>query len=231
MRKISKKIIEVPYISQAGLYPTGCESVSTVMLLRYLGIKITVDGFIEKYLIKQNFEVREGIVYGPDPRKVFCGNPYSEDGMGCYAPVICEAMNRVFAENIGEYDEQEQTNPACESVKSGKTLKGTYTAVDETNKAVEDLLTEYIDRDMPVIFWACIDMREPVTGPDWELLDGSGTFTWISNEHCMLLVGYDEEGYYFNDPYENHGLIRYPRELVEKRHRAQYSMAVGVRKR
>lgn len=212
MRKRSKKIIKVPYISQAGLYPTGCESVSTVMLLRYLGIDITVDEFIEKYLIRQEFEVREGIVYGPDPRKVFCGNPYSEDGMGCYAPVICDAMNRVFAEKIG------------------KTCRGTYIAVDETDRAVKDLLTDYIDRDMPVIFWACIDMREPITGPEWELLDGSGTFTWISNEHCMLLVGYDEEGYYFNDPYENHGLRRYPRELVEKRHRAQYGMAVGVKK-
>jgi uncharacterized protein YvpB len=47
----------------------------------------------------------------------------------------------------------------------------------------------------------------------------------------MLLVGYDDEGYYFNDPYENHGTIRYDRTVVEDRHKAQYSMAVGLREK
>ena len=44
----------------------------------------------------------------------------------------------------------------------------------------------------------------------------------------MLLVGYDEEGYYFNDPYENNGVVRYEKELVKKRHAAQHMQAVGV---
>ena len=44
-----KVCIDVPYIDQSKLYPTGCESVSTVMLLRFLGIDITVDEFIEKF--------------------------------------------------------------------------------------------------------------------------------------------------------------------------------------
>lgn len=35
--------IEVPYIDQSVKYPTGCESVSAVMLLKYLGYEITVD--------------------------------------------------------------------------------------------------------------------------------------------------------------------------------------------
>ena len=44
----------------------------------------------------------------------------------------------------------------------------------------------------------------------------------------MLLVGYDEKKYYFNDPYDNNGVIGYERELVEKRHVAQRSMAIGT---
>ena len=36
--------IEVPYIDQSVKYPTGCESVSAVMLLKYLGYEMTVDG-------------------------------------------------------------------------------------------------------------------------------------------------------------------------------------------
>ena len=74
-----KVCIQAPYIDQSGAYPTGCESVSAVMLLQFLGVDITVDEFIEKYLEKQDFEKRDGEMFGPDPRKYFCGSPYDED--------------------------------------------------------------------------------------------------------------------------------------------------------
>ena len=93
---------------------------------------------------------------------------------------------------------------------------------------IQKLLEKYIDQEMPVVFWACINMRKEITGPEWKLLDSGETFCWTSNEHCMLLVGYDEEKYYFNDPYNNNGVIGYERELVEKRHAAQHSMAIGT---
>ena len=32
-----------------------------------------------------------------------------------------------------------------------------------------------------------------------------------------MLVGYDENSYYFNDPYKNHGLIAYDKATVETR--------------
>lgn len=113
-------------------------------------------------------------------------------------------------------------------IENGETQRRLYTAVDETGAPMEELLERYIDKGMPVIYWACIDMREPIIGPEWKLIDTGETFTWISNEHCMLLVGYDDKGYYFNDPYESNGVIRYPKQLVEERHQAQYGMAVGV---
>ena len=47
----------------------------------------------------------------------------------------------------------------------------------------------------------------------------------------MLLVGYDDEKYYFNDPHNGNGLTGYARDIVEKRRRrAQHMQAVGVRK-
>ena len=49
-------------------------------------------------------------------------------------------------------------------------------------------------------------------------------------DELVTLGGNDEEGYYFNDPYDNNGLICYPKETVEERHRAQHMQAVGVRK-
>lgn len=224
MNQTGKKvIIHAPYIDQSVRYPTGCESVSAVMLLQYLGIDITVDEFIDTYLEKKDFEEKDGVLFGPDPRKYFCGSPYDEDAFGCYAPVIVNALEKVFLD--------------AESGKRGAMQEtATYRAVDETVTPLEELLTKYIDHGMPVICWACIDMREPVIGPQWHLLETAASqstgeiFTWISNEHCMLLVGYDEENYYFNDPHNGNGLIGYPREITEKRHRAQYMQAVGVRK-
>ena len=202
---MSKKIISVPYIDQSVKYPTGCESVSAVMLLQYLGIQITVDEFIAEYLEQKEFEEREGQLYGADPNLSFCGSPYDPDSFGCYAPVICKALEKAIGKE--------------------------YEVINETNTSMEELIEKYLNQDMPVIFWACINMREPVIGPEWKLFETGETFTWISNEHCMLLVGYDEEGYYFNDPHENRGLIRYEKELLEKRHAAQYSMAVGIKKK
>lgn len=199
------KQIEVPYLDQSGAYPTGCESVSTVMLLQYLGYDISVDTFIEQYLEKEDFEERDGVWYGPDPRTHFCGSPYDEDSFGCYAPVICKALEKILGD--------------------------AYEVSDRTGTEIDVLIREYIDREMPVIFWACINMREPITGPRWKLKETGETFTWISNEHCMLLVGYDEEGYYFNDPYDNNGVIRYPKDVVKDRYKAQHMQAVGVKKR
>lgn len=197
------KLIKAPYINQKGQFPTGCESVSAVMLLQYLGYSMTVEEFIDNYLEKEEFEIREGKLHGADPNQAFCGSPYDEASFGCYAPVIVRALKKALGE--------------------------TWEVMDETGTPINSLLTEYIDRDMPVIFWACINMREPIKGPSWYLKSTGEEFTWISNEHCMLLVGYDEEQYYFNDPYENNGCIGYPREMVEKRHKAQYEMAVGIK--
>nr|WP_288555999.1 C39 family peptidase [uncultured Mediterraneibacter sp.] len=202
---MSKTLISVPYIDQSVKYPTGCESVSTVMLLQFLGVSITVDEFIENDLEKEAFETRNGELFGPDPRECFVGSPYDEESFGCYAPVIKESLEHVLGEE--------------------------YRVLNKTGTDTKELIRDYIDRGMPVIYWACINMREPIVGPEWKLKKTGETFTWISNEHCMLLVGYDEENYYFNDPYENHGVIGYPKAVVEKRHAAQHMQAVVVEKR
>ena len=95
-----KKIIQVPYIDQSVKYPTGCESVSTVMLLQYLGYDISVDEFIADYLEMKAFEEREGQLFGADPNLYFCGSPYDKDSFGCYAPVICKALEKAVGDKF-----------------------------------------------------------------------------------------------------------------------------------
>ena len=62
-----KKVIQAPYIDQTEKYPTGCESISAVMLLQYLGISISPDEFIETYLVKEAMQKKGGRFYGPNP--------------------------------------------------------------------------------------------------------------------------------------------------------------------
>lgn len=199
------KLINVPYLDQTCEAPTGCESVTAVMLLRYLGRQISIQEFVDEYLEKEDFKEIDGEVWGPDPYEKFAGNPYDSDSMGCYAPVICKALGKIIGDE--------------------------YRVVDETGSSIEKLVETYINHDMPVVFWATINLRDMITGPDWRLFGSGKKFTWRSNEHCMLLVGYDKEHYIFNDPWENNGVIRYPKELVKDRYEKQYSQAVGLIKK
>lgn len=204
-------LIDVPYINQSEDWPTGCESVTAVMLLRFLGIDISVDAFIETCLKSEPMEYRGNLMYGPDPRKAFAGTPYDSDSFGCYAPVIQEALEK-----------------ALRMDQEGAGSRARWEVRDLTGVPTEELLSEYIDHGMPVIFWATIDLHESMRGPTWIIPDTGGKFIWTSYEHCMLLVGYDDDKYYFNDPWNNHGVIGYDRELVEMRHQELFYMAVGV---
>ena len=199
------KKIDVPYIDQTGGGAfTGCESVTAVMLLQYLGIDISIYDFIDNYLDKEPFETRDGILYGPNPYEVFVGDPYDTEAMGCYAPVIKNSLERILGDN--------------------------YEVIDETGCDLPALVEKYIDSGMPLIVWATIDLKDIIVGPVWKL-DSGEDFTWLSNEHCMLLVGYDDEHYIFNDPWQNNGVIAYDKNTVLDRYKKQHSQAVGLIKK
>ena len=199
------KKINVPYIDQTGGGAfTGCESVTAVMLLQYLGIDISIYDFIDNYLDKAPFETRDGILYGPNPYEVFAGDPYDTEAMGCYAPVIKNSLERILGD--------------------------TYDVIDETGNDLPALAEKYIDSGMPLIVWATIDLKDIIVGPVWKL-DSGEDFTWLSNEHCMLLVGYDDEHYIFNDPWQNNGVIAYDKNTVLDRYKKQHSQAVGLIKK
>ena len=202
MKEVS---ITVPYIDQTQDWPTGCESVSAVMLLQYLGIPISVAEFVE-YLPKYELKQYGEILVGADPNRHFIGSPSDPDSFGCYAPVICETLNQIFTE---------------------KSLP--FRAENVSGQSTKELLEQYIDRQMPVIYWATIDLKESTVGPSWTLYVPDGEiFTWRSNEHCMLLTGYTDHTLYFNDPWHNHGCIAYDRTLAIARHKEMYAMAVAV---
>ncbi|MFI3237067.1 MAG: C39 family peptidase [Lachnospiraceae bacterium] len=199
-----KKIISVPYIDQTEKWVYGCESISTVMLLQYLEFEIDPDTFIDTYLPRANSSEIDGVMYAEDPTYY-----YDLTGWGCYAPCIVNAITAVLADSD---------------------LLDAYEVTNETGKTAKELCAEYIDHDMPVIFWATLDLMPiPEENLNHWILPNGRDFTWIGNEHCLLLVGYDDDNYYFNDPWHNHGCCPYPKELVEKRHKEQGMYAVSLK--
>ncbi len=170
----AQTLLDVEPMCQYPAYPTGCESVTAVMALRHAGIPITVDEFIDRHLVCSNrFLDINGLLYGPDPYSVFVGDPRSQYSYGCMAPVIENALISCVG------DEKE--------------------VINTTGNALRTLCRTYIDEGIPVIVWATMEMRAVTDGNSWRLMDGR-SFTWPAGEHCLLLVGYGDNAYFFNDP-------------------------------
>ncbi len=183
---INSKQIDIDYISQEGILPNGCEAVSATMLLNYCGVDISPEEFVDGYLQCEDVSIRWGCRYGPNPKYAYAGNPRSEnEGWGCFAPVIVRALNEALPKNY-----------------SAKNLTGATIAQ----------LKEYIDRDIPVAVWVTVNMEEVGRILQWQSKDGEETFLYPANEHCMALIGYDEDGFIFADPYESKGIVKYSAE-------------------
>lgn len=187
--------------------PTGCESVSTVAVLQHMGIDITVDDFIHNYLPCENFYRQDGVLYGPDPREAFAGDPYSRNSLGCYPPVILKALGALKAADYpGTHD----------------LLFGNVSGAD-----FDTLLSRYIDREIPVILWSTIDLKEPRNGMEYYLETGE-RYTWTAHEHCVVLCGYDSDYYYLMDPLQDGQIVARDKKLVELRYEQMGRQAIVI---
>lgn len=184
----SFSLLRVPPLSQYPDYPTGCESVTAVMALRYAGISVGVEEFVDDYLPRDDrFFEADGLLYGPDPYAVFIGDPRSSHAYGCMAPVIEKALLSCIGKGA--------------------------TVVNTTGEALPTLCRNYVDKGIPVLLWATMEMRPVGSGKTWFLPDGR-QFIWPAGEHCLLLVGYNAGEYFFNDP--RHGAtVAYDKKSVE----------------
>lgn len=173
-------ILDVPFIDQREKYPTGCESVSAVMALQYAGVDVTPEEFIDGYLPRGTapYPDGDGGYISCDPRQAFPGDPYTQEGWGCYAPVILSAAEDILRE-------RDAASLSIEDL-SGSTLG--------------ELYRDYVRGGVPVLVWDTIGM-EPPQEDALLTIEGTGeAFRWIYPMHCMVLVGADEASYYFNDP-------------------------------
>ena len=184
-------------------FPTGCESVSSVMALQYLGIDLSPGEFVDRYLPLGDapHQGEDGVLTGCDPSEAFPGDPRSESGWGCFAPVILSALEQAS--------------------------QGRYETRDLTGESLETLCSQYLADGTPVLVWVTIDMAPASEGDTW-LLESSGEpFTWIEPLHCAVLVGWDDTSYYLNDPLAEKNTA-YPRDDVETAYKAMGSQAIAL---
>ncbi len=209
------KLIEVPYINQNQV-AYGCEAVSSTMLLQFYGYKINEKDFTDNYLIRKNWCIeKKGRAYGPDPNSAYCGNPYictgANCGFGIFAPATAKSIDKILDS----------------SKHSSKVITG---------MSIENIVKDYISKGVPVLIWATMNMKASSCGYSWIInyVDENSKykigdkFTWIRGEHCLVLVGYDENSYYFNDPYKNHGVVSYEKDLVNQRYSELGSQAIVI---
>lgn len=100
-----------------------------------------------------------------DFRNYYIGNPLDHTGLGCYSNAVVNAAN-------GYLDEQDTK----------------LRAFNYTNYPFESLLNQ-VAMGYPVIIWATVYMLEPYYGIRVNI-DGKD-IVWISQEHCLVLCGYD----------------------------------------
>lgn len=172
----SYHIDKVPYLNQISLgYPTGCEAVSATMVLKYKGFDVSAKNIIDNLKMgAKKYKGEDGNWYGGNPFEEFVGNPslgLSKGSYGVFAKPIANAM----------------------SVYAGGRVK-------EISGCSEKSLLNYVSKGNPVVVWCVKNAGNLMEGVTWTYENRTGTFQELIGEHCAVLIGYDEDYVYLNDP-------------------------------
>lgn len=195
-------IIEnVPHYTQFNQYLTACESLAAVSVLRYYGIDMTPERFVDGFLPIADYPDtgEDGELHGESPWDYFIGDPMQANGFGCYSGALVRGINKL---------------------RDGLAVKLRYQSLDK-------LCTDYIDKGQPVIIWATMYMARPQDSIKWYLPNGR-LFKFKAPEHALVLVGYDDKYYYFSDSLQYESVVAYGKEMTDNAYRGMLLQAVVI---
>ncbi len=134
--------------------------------------------------------------------EAFIGSPYDASSWGCFAPVIKNTAN-AYLEDQGS----------------------DMTALDVTGSDFDTLLS-CVAAGTPVMIWVTIGLTSNVEEKYYWTTDEGKDAVFLSNEHCVLLCGYDlsRSTVTCADPLK--GLVAYDLATVQDRFETMYSQAV-----
>lgn len=195
-------LLEAPVIRQFPELPSGCEVVSLTMLLQYSGIN---KGKME--LATEMKRDPTPMTQRPDGTIVHWGNPNT----GFVGDIT--GKSRAFGIYHGALlDLLVRYIPAGE---------------DLTGKPFERLERQ-ISGDVPVVVWTTIDFEEPEEWVVWDTPIGPLQTTFM--EHAVLLVGYDADSVYVNDPRTGKSKVKIEKTQFVKSWEAMGRQAISYRK-
>jgi uncharacterized protein YvpB len=194
-----KKIIDgVPHISQLPELQRGCEVTSLAMLLQYEGIAAD-----KMTLAKQIHKIpfRDANYVRGNPYDGFVGDIYtfSNSGYGVYHGPVAKLAENYLPGKINDI--------------TGQTVNAVYSMIDSGSPA-----------------WVITNSTfAPLTESEFSVWDtNTGKVKITYKEHSVLIVGYDEQSIYINDPLANEPYIAVPRKAFEQAWVQMGSQAIGI---
>lgn len=171
----SQVILDVPLISQLPELYNGCEITSLTMLLNYKGINVNKLTLADE-MIKDNTplvkDFNNNIYSWGNPENGFVGDVYGD-------PLPGYAIN------------PKPLTPLIEKYYPKGFLNLTGTSLEEIEVSLSN--------GNPVIVWVTADLSTPYGFITW--LDGNGNKVKATFQtHAVLLIGYDDDNFYYNDP-------------------------------
>ncbi len=156
--------------NQYPTYPTGCESVSLYILLKYYNVNVTVDDIISK-LPKGDMPYRkDGVLYGGNPYVEFVGSPYSAASYGVFDDPIYNVAVQY---------------------KSGM-INGKGNSLDT--------VLNIVSQGRPVIVWTSMYLSLPYVSGSWIYPETNEVIEWPANEHAVVIFGFNDDYVIISDP-------------------------------
>jgi uncharacterized protein YvpB len=164
--------VSVPLILQYPELPRGCELTSLTMLMQYYGIKKSKMDLLPE-MKRDSTEVQ----YDKDGTISFWGHP----NVGFVGDITLNSVGfGIYHAPL--YDLLESYIP---------------TALDLTGSSFRDLELQ-LSQDIPVVVWTTVTYKEPSSWIEWDT--PIGPIRTTIQEHAVIMVGYDEQYVYINDP-------------------------------
>lgn len=176
----------VPHIQQMPELARGCEVTSLAMMLQHAGVSVDKMA-LAKEIKTIPFRDKNGV--RGNPYDGFVGDIYTfeKSGLGVYHGPIADLAQNYLPDRI----------------------------VDLTGESIESVY-DMLEKGSPV--WVIINSRfAPLPESEFSVWDtATGKVKITYREHSVLVVGYDEQSIYFNDPLASKPYMAVPRDHFEK---------------
>lgn len=163
-------IKNVPTINQYPDYPSGCESISLLILLKHAGVDVTAKQIVDKLIKAERPYYVSADRYGNDPEIYFIGNPTDIYGFGVYEkPIIAVSSN----------------------FKSG--IKNI------TGSSLNEVLRVVMEKH-PVQVWVAMDGISTYYAYSWTDEITGRTINYPAEFHSLVIIGFNQFQIITSDP-------------------------------